>query len=104
MLKVPSAQRTLGFSCENTPDGLSHDGHGFLRVDGHCRVIGTERIFAAGDVTDFPVKRVGVAAQEARVAAAAIAAAAGCAADPAPLHPAEAPCGLALPDRVMMRR
>ena len=26
VLKVPSAQRRLGFSCENTPAGLSHDG------------------------------------------------------------------------------
>ncbi|HSS32242.1 MAG TPA: FAD-dependent oxidoreductase [Solirubrobacterales bacterium] len=76
-----------------TVDGLSHDGQGFLPVDGHCRVIGTERVFAAGDVTDFPVKRVGVATHGAGVAAATIAAAAGCATDPAPFDPADAPCG-----------
>lgn len=67
--------------------GLPHDGEGFLRVDEHCAVMGTERIYAAGDVTSFPVKQGGIATQEADAAAAAIAAAAGCPVDPQPFDP-----------------
>ena len=44
-------------------------------------------MFAAGDVTDFPVKMGGIAAQQADVAAQAIAARAGADVDPAPFHP-----------------
>ncbi|HSR94694.1 MAG TPA: FAD-dependent oxidoreductase [Solirubrobacterales bacterium] len=68
-------------------DGLPADADGFLRVDEHCRVVGTERIFAAGDVCAFPVKQGGIATQEADVAAEAIAAAAGCEVEPAPFDP-----------------
>lgn len=72
-------------------DGLPADGDGFIRVDEHCRVIGTEGIFAAGDVTTFAVKQVGMATQEADAAAEAIAAAAGLAVEPASFDPVAAP-------------
>jgi sulfide:quinone oxidoreductase len=68
-------------------DGISFDGHGFARVDEHCAVLGPERIFAAGDVSAFPVKQGGIATQEADAAAEAIAAAAGCEVEPAPFDP-----------------
>jgi sulfide:quinone oxidoreductase len=69
-------------------DGLSVDADGFLAVDEHCRVVGTERIYAAGDVSAFPVKQGGIATQEADAAAEAIVAAAGCGTgDPAPFDP-----------------
>jgi sulfide:quinone oxidoreductase len=50
---------------------------GLIPVDAYCRVRGLERVFAAGDATDFPVKFGGIAAQQADTAAAAIAALAG---------------------------
>ncbi|HEX6688617.1 MAG TPA: FAD-dependent oxidoreductase [Solirubrobacterales bacterium] len=68
-------------------DGLPADAGGFLPVDEHCRVLGAEGVFAAGDVTAFPVKQGGIATQEADAAAEAIAAAAGCELDPAPFDP-----------------
>jgi sulfide:quinone oxidoreductase len=63
------------------------DQRGFVRVDQHCAVDGCERIYAAGDITDFPIKHGGLAAQQAGVAAEAIAALAGVPIDPRPLHP-----------------
>jgi sulfide:quinone oxidoreductase len=38
-------------------EGLPHDSDGFIPIDDHCRVNGCERVFAAGDVTTFPVKQ-----------------------------------------------
>lgn len=54
--------------------GIPCDEHGFVEVDEHNRVIGLERAFAAGDVTAFPVKQGGLAAQQADAVAEAIAA------------------------------
>jgi sulfide:quinone oxidoreductase len=68
-------------------DGVPHDEEGFVAVDEHCRVVGLEGVFAAGDVTSFPVKQGGIATQQADTAAEAIAAAAGCAVEPAPFDP-----------------
>jgi sulfide:quinone oxidoreductase len=68
-------------------DGLPADAGGFLQIDEHCGLIGAERVFAAGDVTAFPVKQGGIATQEADAAAEAIAAAAGCELEPAPFDP-----------------
>jgi sulfide:quinone oxidoreductase len=50
---------------------------GFIPVDEHCRVRDVERIYAAGDATDFPIKMGGVGAQQADVIAQSIAALAG---------------------------
>jgi sulfide:quinone oxidoreductase len=61
------------------------DTHGFIPVDAFCRVAGVQDIFAAGDATDLDVKHGGLAAQQADVAAAAIAALAGASTQPAPL-------------------
>lgn len=55
-------------------DGIPCDEHGFIEVDEHNRVIGLEGVFAAGDVTAFPVKQGGLAAQQADAVAEAIAA------------------------------
>ena len=67
-------------------DGLPHDEDGFLRVDAHCRVIGTEAVFAAGDIASFPVKRNEVSTRAADAAAAAIAAAVGSDVEPDPFE------------------
>lgn len=62
--------------------GLEAAEHGFIPIDMHSKVRGVERIYAAGDATDFAIKHGGIAAQQADVAAEAIAALAG-----APLKP-----------------
>jgi sulfide:quinone oxidoreductase len=54
--------------------GLPHDRDGYLRVDEFCRVIGVERVFAAGDATAYPVKQGGIATQHSDVIAAVLAA------------------------------
>jgi sulfide:quinone oxidoreductase len=67
--------------------GLPHDEHGFIPVDAFGRVKGTEGVYAAGDVTTFPLKQGGLAAQQADVVAVSIAAAAGVATTPKPFAP-----------------
>jgi len=68
-------------------DGLTANADGFLLVDEHCRVAGARGVFAAGDVTTFPVKQGGIATQEADAAAEAIAAAAGVEIEPVTFAP-----------------
>lgn len=58
-------------------EGLPADAHGFVAVDDHLRVPGLEHVYAVGDATAFPVKQGGLAAQQADLAAALIARAAG---------------------------
>ncbi len=58
-------------------DGLPQRSGGFVQTDVRMRVIGLESVWAAGDVTWFPVKQGGLAAQQSDVAARSIAAAAG---------------------------
>ncbi len=67
--------------------GLAGTHDGFIPIDSHCKVRGVERVFAAGDATDFAVKHGGVAAQQADVAAEAIAALAGAPIEPRQLCP-----------------
>jgi sulfide:quinone oxidoreductase len=67
--------------------GMPHDADGFTGVDEHGRAIGLERVFAAGDVTTFPIKQGGVATQQADCVAEAIAAEAGAGVDPRPFDP-----------------
>ena len=57
--------------------GLPADADGFLRTGPDGGVTGLERVYAAGDATDFPVKWGGIAAQQADAAAASITALAG---------------------------
>jgi sulfide:quinone oxidoreductase len=67
--------------------GIPHDSDGFIGVDEHGRAIGLERVFAAGDVTAFPIKQGGVATQQADSVAEAIAAEVGAGIDPQPFDP-----------------
>ena len=67
--------------------GLPHDQHGFIPVDKFGRVSDIEHVFAAGDVTAFPLKQGGLAAQQADAVAEAIAALAGAAITPKPFRP-----------------
>lgn len=57
--------------------GVPHDAGGFVPVDDLCRVIGLDAVYAVGDMTARRLKQGGLAAQQADVAAAAIAAAYG---------------------------
>ncbi|MBV9714480.1 MAG: hypothetical protein JOZ64_03805 [Solirubrobacterales bacterium] len=67
--------------------GLPEAPDGFIPVDDHGQVRGLERVYAAGDATDFPVKHGGIAAQQADTAAAAIAALAGAPVEPQAFRP-----------------
>jgi sulfide:quinone oxidoreductase len=53
--------------------GLPHDRHGFVPVDRHGRVPGADDVYAAGDITSFPLKQGGLAAQQADAVAESIA-------------------------------
>jgi sulfide:quinone oxidoreductase len=68
-------------------DGLPRDAEGVLAVDLHGRVLGVDGVYAAGDVTSFPVKQGGLAAQQAHAVAETIAAAAGAPVKPRPFEP-----------------
>jgi len=67
--------------------GLPTDSDGFVPVDDHGRVFGLADVYAAGDMTTRPLKQGGLATQQADVAAAAIAAAAGAAIEPEAYRP-----------------
>jgi len=67
--------------------GLPANPHGFIPTDPHGRVKGVDDVFAAGDVTAFPVKQGGIAAQQAQAAAETIAAKAGAKLTPLPFRP-----------------
>jgi sulfide:quinone oxidoreductase len=67
--------------------GLPSDESGFIPVDEHSRVSGVEGVYAAGDVTSFPVKQGGVGTQQADAAAEAIAASLGVPIVPSPVRP-----------------
>ncbi len=61
---------------------------GFVTIDSHGAVHGLVCVYAAGDITDTPIKHGGLAADQADVAAQAIAALAGAPLEPRPLRPA----------------
>jgi sulfide:quinone oxidoreductase len=67
--------------------GVPHDQHGFIPVDGNGRVRGLANVYAAGDVTSFPLKQGGLAAQQADAVAEAIAAELGIPITPKPFSP-----------------
>lgn len=67
--------------------GLPSDRRGFVAVDDRGRIAGRVREFAAGDLTSFPIKHGGIAAQQADVAADAIAQDLGCESDGRPFRP-----------------
>lgn len=66
---------------------LPHDRHGFVSTDDFCRLTGEEDIYAAGDMTQFPLKQGGIATQQADSAASAIAARAGAPIEPTRFRP-----------------
>ena len=68
-------------------DGLPQTLDGFIPVDAHGRVRGVADVYAAGDITSFPVKQGGIACQMADVAAEAIAARLGANIRPEPFRP-----------------
>jgi sulfide:quinone oxidoreductase len=82
--RIVAMPELYGPSVAGVPGGSAG---GFIPVDIHCKVPGVERVYAAGDATDFAIKHGGIAAQQADVAAQAIAALAGAADEPEPLHP-----------------
>jgi sulfide:quinone oxidoreductase len=67
--------------------GLPHDRHGFIPVDKFGRVRDTDHVYAAGDVTAFPLKQGGLAAQQADAVAGAIAEVSGAGVRPEPFRP-----------------
>jgi sulfide:quinone oxidoreductase len=68
-------------------DGLPQTVDGFIPVDPHGQVHGLVNVFAAGDITSFPVKQGGIATQQADAAAELIAANAGADLSPQPFRP-----------------
>jgi sulfide:quinone oxidoreductase len=82
--RVVALPQLFGPTTPGVPRGAES---GFIPIDSHCRVLGLENVFAAGDATDFPIKFGGIAAQQADTAAQAIAAMAGAAVEPQPFHP-----------------
>ena len=86
---VIEADRAVALPAMSGPAvrGLPQSVGGFIPTDAHCRVVGHDRIYAAGDGTAFPVKQGGLAAQQADAAAAAIAAAAGADVEPTLFKP-----------------
>jgi sulfide:quinone oxidoreductase len=68
--------------------GVPTDRAGFVSVDLHGHVVGEPSLYAAGEVTSFPLRQGGIAAQQADAVAEAIAARlAGARAEPAPFDP-----------------
>jgi sulfide:quinone oxidoreductase len=67
--------------------GLPQDAEGRLETDLHGRVIGVPGVYAAGDITAFPVNQGSVAAQQADAVAETIAAEAGAPVDARPFAP-----------------
>jgi sulfide:quinone oxidoreductase len=68
-------------------NGLPRERSGFVPVDQYGRVRGAAGVYAAGDLTTFPVKQGGIAAAQADAAAEAIAASAGAEIEPKPFRP-----------------
>ena len=67
--------------------GVPRDRTGFVPTDPHGRVPGVVDVYAAGDLTAFPIKQGGLAAQQADAVAETIAAAAGAPVEPRPFRP-----------------
>ena len=86
-----SSRSTAPSHCRSRSDPGSRacpaDADGYVPVDEHGRVPGLRRVYAAGDVTDQPVKQGGLAAQQAYAAARHITAQAGGMLGPEPFRP-----------------
>ncbi len=68
-------------------EGVPHDGDGFIATDRKGRVEELVDVYAAGDITRFPIKQGGIATQQADVVAEQIAARAGATLTPKPHQP-----------------
>ena len=68
-------------------EGVPHDGNGFIATDRRGRVHELVDVYAAGDITRFPIKQGGIATQQADVVAEQIAARAGATLTPKPHEP-----------------
>jgi sulfide:quinone oxidoreductase len=82
--RIVALPELFGPSTPGVPKGSAG---GFIPVDPHCKVRGLDRVWAAGDATDFAVKMGGIAAQQADTAAREIATLAGAQVQAAPFHP-----------------
>lgn len=82
--RIVALPQLFGPSTPGVPGGPEG---GFIPIDAHCAVPHLERVWAAGDATDFPIKHGGIASQQADTAAQAIAALAGADGEPKPFHP-----------------
>ena len=82
--RIVALPELFGPSTPGVPKGSPG---GFIPIDSHCQVRGLERVWAAGDATDFAVKHGGIAAQQGDTAARAIASLAGAPVQPEPFHP-----------------
>jgi sulfide:quinone oxidoreductase len=67
--------------------GIPQDDEDFIPIDAYGRVERVASVYAAGDITAFPIKQGGLAAQQADVAAEAIAAQAGADVNPRRFRP-----------------
>ncbi len=67
--------------------GLPQDTDGFIDTDLSGRVRGLDNVYAAGDITQFPIKQGGIGAQQADALAEVIAAQAGAAVQPHRFQP-----------------
>lgn len=85
----PAAEWVISVPALDVPEipGLTQGAGGFVVTDSSMRVEGAKRVWAVGDVTWFPVKQGGIAAQQADVAAADIARTAGVDTEPRPFAP-----------------
>jgi sulfide:quinone oxidoreductase len=83
------ADAVVAVPCLEVPPlaGVPQGEHGFVPVDQLGRVAGLADVYAAGDVTDFPVKQGGVAVRQAQAVASCIAAQAGAPVAPEPFEP-----------------
>jgi sulfide:quinone oxidoreductase len=68
-------------------EGVPQDDDGFVPTDEFGWVLGLTDVYAAGDLTQFPIKQGGIAAQQADAVASSIAADAGAPVRPAALEP-----------------
>ncbi len=68
-------------------EGIPRDDEDFVPIDEHGRVQGLDHVYAAGDVTNFPFKQGGLAAQQADAAAEAMLAELGLPITPRPFDP-----------------
>jgi sulfide:quinone oxidoreductase len=68
-------------------EGIPQDGQGFVATDELGGVLGLTDIYAAGDLTQSPIKQGGLATQQADTVASAIAADAGAPVQPTPYKP-----------------